>query len=116
MKEIERISKERRHSPNGSSVSTLTLLKDSSFCVLSQKGISTLNCQQSEHGTAGVPVHAEGRAQQSLRVALAAQRNRQDGEQGVEEPLPGVQTLTDPVAHSDVLAPPFSSTALWEPL
>lgn len=44
----------------------------------------------------------------ALKVALVAQRNGHNGEQGVEEPLPGVQTLTVTVAHSDVFAPPVS--------
>lgn len=42
----------------------------------------------------------------ALGVALVSQRDGHDGEQGVEEPLPGGQTLTGTVAHSDVFAPP----------
>lgn len=42
----------------------------------------------------------------ALGVALVAQRNGQDGEQGVEEPLPGVQT------HPQRLALPSTSVQL----
>lgn len=53
----------------------------------------------------------------ALRVALVAQRNGHDGEQAVEEPLLGVQTLTGTVAHSDVFAPLLSiHTPLGAPL
>lgn len=51
----------------------------------------------------------------ALRAALVTQRNGHEGKQGVEEPLPGVQPLTDTVAHLDVFAPPFPSPVLWEP-
>lgn len=51
----------------------------------------------------------------ALRVALVAQRNGHDGEQAVEEPLPGVQTLTGSVAHSDVFAPPFHPQSSGSP-
>ena len=97
-----------------------SLKKYSDFCAVSERSISTLNCQQSGRQVSvgrQMPWSVLGaEPTEALKVVLVGQRARHDGKQEAEEPVPGLQTLMGTITHSDLFAPPFASIVLWEPL